>query len=130
LTHCKLCGTVWASNFSHAATLSALYRPLVSHMLPISMNCMVMNAFKGTINLKSLIPGHQLEFKPQRHWRVKSIIFWDMMPCNLVDCYQNSSALKMVNSCFSKIPACIYWSPLCHIQRNCNNISSKSDWKC
>lgn len=50
-------------NFSHAAILGALYTPLVPHMLPISMNCMVMNAFKRTVNLKPLLPGNKLEFK-------------------------------------------------------------------
>jgi hypothetical protein len=78
-------------------------------MLPIAMNFMVMNALKGTINIKPLLSAHQLEFKPQCHLRFKSIIFWDIMPCNLVDCYQNSSAMRMVNSCFSKISACIYY---------------------
>jgi hypothetical protein len=50
-------------NFSHATTLGALYRPLVPHMLLISMNCMVMKAFKGTVNLKPLLPGLKLKFK-------------------------------------------------------------------
>lgn len=49
---------VQISNSSHAASLSA-------------------HSFKGSINLRCLHTGQQLEFKPQHHWTVKNMA----LPC-------------------------------------------------
>jgi len=36
-----------------------------------SAHCVVMNTFKGTINVKLLFPGLKSDFRAQWHWRVK-----------------------------------------------------------
>jgi hypothetical protein len=54
-------------------SISALYQPAIPHMLPALMNHLVMNVFKGNINLKPLHPWQKLELKPQIHWRVNNV---------------------------------------------------------
>jgi hypothetical protein len=45
--------------------LSALYGPLIPHLLLASVHHMVVNAFKDAIRLEFLYPGQELEFKFQ-----------------------------------------------------------------
>jgi hypothetical protein len=58
---------MYAKILSLLITLSqnvTIMNPLFLHGLPGFVHHTVVNAFKGTINLKSLCPGQQLKFKP------------------------------------------------------------------
>jgi len=43
------------------------HHSLINRPLPFMVHCMVMNAFKGAVNLKCLHPGQQLAFKLHCH---------------------------------------------------------------
>jgi hypothetical protein len=57
----------------YVSGLGALYGPFNPHILLASVHYTVVNAFKGTINVKPLHPGQELEFKPLCHTRVKNV---------------------------------------------------------
>ena len=46
-------------------TLCALYRSLIPHTQPASVQCMTVNTFYGTLSFELLRPGKQYKFQPQ-----------------------------------------------------------------
>jgi phage gp46-like protein len=48
-----------------------MYKPLISHMQPASVQCKAVNTFNGTLSLEILKPEKQYKFQLQHQLTVK-----------------------------------------------------------